>query len=174
MVVWLAIDKPSARERKPGANVTPALMDQRGHEFVPRVLAVHAGQPVKFINSDPANHNVRTASSQPTNQFNVFTGADGSYTHRFAADPQQHPIRLGCDIHPWMRGWIYVFDHPQFAVSDASGRFRIASVPAGRYKLSLRQPDIRYAAERELVVSPGQVTRIDVDVKTPEVPAREE
>ena len=60
-----------------------------------------AGQPVKFTNSDPANHNVRTAVTERTNQFNVFTGADGSYTHRFT--PQPEPIRVGCDIHPWMR-----------------------------------------------------------------------
>ena len=180
VVVWLVIDGTSSKEsgsraKQPSnAGTSTALMDQCDHEFLPRVLAVHSGQPVKFINSDVANHNVRTSSLHPTNEFNVFTGVDGSYTHRFAADPQQRPIRLGCDIHPWMRGWIYVFDHPQFAVSDARGRFRVASVPPGRYKLLLRQPDIRYAAEREVLISPGQVTRIDVEVRLPKEPAREE
>lgn len=180
VVVWLVMDKTPTRVRDPhatrssDAEILTAVLDQRDHEFVPRVLAVHAGQPVKFSNSDAANHNVRTSSSQPTNEFNVFTGVDGSYTHRFAADPQQRPIRLGCDIHPWMRGWIYVFEHPQYAVSDARGRFRIVSVPPGRSKLVLRQPDIRYAAEREVHVSPSQVTRIDVEVKISKAPASEE
>jgi plastocyanin len=111
VVVWLTTQKPTAAETNPRAATNAVLMDQRDHEFVPRVLAVRAGQPVKFSNSDAANHNVRTSSSQRTNEFNVFTGSDGSYTHQFATDARQRPVRVGCDIHPWMRGWIYVFDH---------------------------------------------------------------
>jgi hypothetical protein len=64
-----------------------------------------------------------------------------------------------------MRGWIYVFDQPHFAVSDARGRFRIESVPTGRYIMVFRQSDIRYVAEREVTVSAGQVSRIEVEVK---------
>jgi hypothetical protein len=36
-----------------------------------------------------------------------------------------------CDVHPWMRASIAVFDHPWFAVSANGGRFVIAHVPAG-------------------------------------------
>jgi plastocyanin len=167
VAVWLAADRTTLTNRLTEEPLKPALMDQLDHQFVPRVLAVRAGQPVKFTNSDPANHNVRTASSQPTNEFNVFTGIDGSYTHRFVAVPQQSPVRLGCDIHPWMRGWIYVFDHPHFAVTDEQGRFRINSVPPGRYKLLLRQPDIRFIAEREVAVAPGEVARVAVEASAP-------
>jgi plastocyanin len=174
VVVWLTSDDPPRTKRKSETTLTPVLMDQRDHEFVPRVLAVLAGQPVKFMNSDPANHNVRTSSPLPTNEFNVFTGIDGSYTHRFVADRQQRPIRLGCDIHPWMRGWIYVFERPEFAVSDEHGRFRIASVLPGRYKLVFRQPDIRYAEEREIIALPGEVTRIEAEVRVPKDWAREQ
>lgn len=174
VVVWLAMDKTTVIGQKLPTSAPAALMDQRDHEFVPRVLAVRSGQPVKFINSDPANHNVRTSSSQPTNEFNVFTGVDGSYTHRFAADPQQRPIRLGCDIHPWMRGWIYVFEHPQFAVSDARGRFRIASVPPGEYKLVLKQPDIRYTHERSISVSNAQSTKVEVEIRAENLPKPKE
>lgn len=180
VVVWLVMGEfPKGERRSPAspaseAATPPLLMDQRDHEFVPRVLAVRSGQPVKFTNSDPANHNVRTSSSQRTNEFNVFTGVDGSYTHRFAADPRSRPVRVGCDIHPWMRGWIYVFDQPYFAVSDARGRFRIASVPPGRYRMMLRQPDIRYIAEREVTVAAGRVARIDVEVTMSKDSAPEE
>jgi hypothetical protein len=129
------------------------------------VLAVRAGQGVKFTNSDPANHNVRTSSSQRTNQFNVFTGIEGSYVHRFCAEPGEQPVRLGCDIHPWMQAWIYVFNHPCFAVTDDSGNFRIASIPAGRYKLNMRQPAIRYAHEREIVVSNTTPISVQLEIR---------
>jgi plastocyanin len=176
VVAWLVTDQTAETERlaetapSPTSTSAPALMDQRGHEFVPRVLAVRAGQPVKFTNSDPANHNVRTTSFQRTNEFNVYTGIDGSYTHRFAADPQQRPVRVGCDIHPWMRGWIYVFDHPHFAVTDARGRCRLEAVPPGRYTLHLRQPDLRYAAERKLTVVAGEVTKLGLEIRAEQPP----
>jgi hypothetical protein len=149
-------------------------MDQRGHEFVPRVLAVRSGQPVKFTNSDPANHNVRTSSRRFTNEFNVFTGIEGSYTHRFVADAQNRPVRVGCDIHPWMRGWIYVFDQPHFTVSDAQGRFRIPSLPPGEYLLALRQPDISYAGERKVRVKAGETTRVEIELNAKDARVRQE
>jgi plastocyanin len=170
-VAWLAIDKglahePESQAASPrGDGTLPVLMDQRDHEFVPRLLAVRSGQPVKFTNSDSANHNVHTSSPQRTNEFNVFTRVDSSYTHRFAPDPQQRPVRLGCDIHPWMCGWIYVFDHPFFAVTDTQGRFRIAAVPAGRYKLMIQQPDAGYSVEREISVARGETASVEVQIK---------
>lgn len=167
VVAWLALDKARdpASESTPGGDSVPVAMDQRDYEFVPQILAVRSGQPVKFTNSDPANHNVRASSAQSSNAFNVFTGIDGSYTHRFVADPQQRPVKVGCDIHPWMGGWIYVFDHPFFAVTDAQGRFRIASVPAGRYTLMIQQPDAGYRAEREITVARGGTAAVEVQIK---------
>src|SRR5207247_5859701 len=46
-------------------------------------------------------------------------------------------VRVGCDVHPWMRGWLVVLDHPYAAVTGADGRFAIAAVPAGSYTLAL-------------------------------------
>ncbi len=158
VVVWLVPTSANVARVKQG-EFQPALMDQQDHEFVPRVLAVCAGQPVRFTNSDPANHNVRTAATERTNQFNVFTGADGSYTHRFA--PQPEPIRIGCDIHPWMRAWIYVFDHPFFAVTDERGRFQISRIPAGDYECHIAQPDIRYREQRRIVLQSGKTHTVE-------------
>jgi len=149
-----------------------ATMDQRDYEFVPRVLAVRSGQPVRFTNSDSANHNVRTSSPNRTNEFNVFTGVEGSYTHRFTGNPEQRPIRLGCDIHPWMRGWIYVFEHSHFAVTDGQGRFRINSVPLGRYKLFVQQPDIRHTHERTVVVSNAEPISIEHEIQSEGISGR--
>ena len=140
-------------------------MDQRDHQFS-RVLAVCSGQSVKFTNSDAANHNVRASAPHPSNEFNVVTGVNGWYTHRFQADAEQRPVRLDCDIHPWMRGWIYVLnDHPYFAVTDEHGRFRIGSVPAGQYTLAVRQPDIKYAHDETTAVSKTLLTRVQIEIR---------
>jgi plastocyanin len=171
VAVWLQAksgQKPNSMDEREPEQPPSAQMDQRDHEFVPRVLAVRSGQPVEFTNSDPANHNVRTSSSQRFNEFNIFTGMDGTYTHRFAVDARGRPVRVGCDIHPWMRGWIYVFDHPWFAVTDERGGFRIDGVPPGDYVLMVRQPDIRYRHDRPITVTGGAPTRVEIEVKAEE------
>jgi plastocyanin len=141
------------------------VIDQVDHTFVPHLVAVRVGQVVHFTNSDPANHNVRTTAFVPRNQFNVFTGVGGSYKHRFDADPKGRPIRLGCDIHPWMSAWIYVFDHPLFAVTDEQGRFCLGNVTAGEYRLVIEQPDIKYRHEQRVEVRAERVTAIEIQVK---------
>lgn len=85
-------------------------IDQKDFTFAPRIVTVRNGQAVKLTNSDSANHNARGASLSPKNQFNVYTGTGGESIQRFVGDPKNRPIRLGCDIHTWMTGWVYVFD----------------------------------------------------------------
>jgi hypothetical protein len=119
---------------------------------------------VRFTNDDSANHNVRTRDSNAANTFSINT-ASGSVdpnTHRFVATPPGRPLELSCDIHPWMAAWIYVFDHDQFAVSNADGRFRIENVPAGRSRIAVRQPSGRLARDLVTDIRPGETTHVDV------------
>ena len=46
-------------------------------------------------------------------------------------------LRLVCDTHAWMLGFIHVFDHPFFAVTDENGAFTLSGVPAGTYTLKV-------------------------------------
>jgi hypothetical protein len=72
---------------------TVATMNQHQFIFEPQVLAVRAGQSVRFTNSDPANHNVRARDPNPANTFSVNTvsGATGPATHRAHAAPGWGP-----------------------------------------------------------------------------------
>ena len=49
-------------------------------------------------------------------------------------------MAANCAQHPWTRGFIAVFESPYFAVTGASGSFRLDSVPPGTYRL-----DVTYA-----------------------------
>lgn len=139
----------------------PVLVDQLDMTFIPHLIAVREGQPVHFANNDAANHNVRSAALDRRNQFNVLTPVDGSHKRVFYADAKQRPIRLGCEIHGWMRAWIYVFDHPYFAVTDAKGQFSLDHVPPGKYVLKLRQPDGGLQADREITLTPDKPVTLD-------------
>jgi plastocyanin len=139
----------------------PVVVDQRDMSFVPHLIAVREGQTVEFTNSDAANHNVRSTSLDRRNQFNVLTPASGSYKRSFVAERKQRPLRLGCEIHAWMRAWVYVFDHPYFSVTDAKGRFAVERVPPGIYRLELRQPDGGLQATHEIRIDPGKAVTVD-------------
>jgi len=45
--------------------------------------------------------------------------------------------------HFWMRGYLFVDDHPYYVRSDAEGRFRLTNVPPGHYEVVCWRPDWR-------------------------------
>jgi plastocyanin len=143
---------------------TPATLNQRDFIFEPQVLAVRAGQPVRFTSDDPANHNVRSWDANVANAFSVNTapGAPAPPPHQFAATPPDRPVVVSCDIHPWMIAWVYAFNHQGFATTDARGRFRLENVTPGRHRLCVRQPAGRLSRDVMVEVEPGRTASIEV------------
>lgn len=166
VAAFLVLKEPKeSSPSKTPKSLPPVVINQEEHTFVPHLVTVLAGQTVKFTNSDPANHNVRGNSLEVKNQFNVFTGNGNSYEHCFRTDRKDRPVVVSCDIHPWMRAWVYVFEHPFHGVTDNRGRFRISAVPPGKYRLVLEQPDGGYKLEREVNVVAGKAVPLKVTVR---------
>jgi hypothetical protein len=46
-------------------------------------------------------------------------------------------IKVTCDAHGWMSGWIVVEDHPYYAVTDQTGSFNLSNVPPGDYEVKV-------------------------------------
>ena len=161
------------RPAVPAGRPTPvqAVMDQKDHEFTPHIVAITSGGGVRFTNSDVANHNVHGHGLDPKNQFNVFTGGGGSHVQSFRPEKGDRPVRIGCDIHPWMRGWVYVFAHPWFAITNRQGEFQIDEVPPGRHRLVIRQPDTRLEKTIGIEVVAGRVVREEVEFEATDLPA---
>ncbi len=160
VVYW--IDAPADVSPNDAQDLPVVVVDQKDSIFLPHVVSVRSGQPVKFTNSDSVNHNVRTTAFEAKNQFNVYTTSGHEYLHRFVTDKKQRPTRLGCDIHPWMSGWIFAFDHPHHAVTDAEGRFELPHLPAGKQRLAIRQPDGQARRDVTVEVVAGTTTTLDV------------
>jgi hypothetical protein len=70
-------------------------------------------------------------------------------------------VRVYCNIHPDMAGFVLVVDTNAFAVVEPDGSYRISGVSPGRYKA--RVWDER-GGEREVEVdvAPGGPSRLDV------------
>ncbi|GMV95503.1 MAG: hypothetical protein AMXMBFR82_52810 [Candidatus Hydrogenedentota bacterium] len=144
-------------------DLAKVTIEQVDYEFHPRVVGVRPGQTVAIGNQDYANHNVRATALNSFNAFNVMTPADGAYERVLKEEPAGGPIRLSCDIHPWMSGWIYVFDHPWFDVTDDAGQFKIERIPPGHYTLRIVQPDVKLSAQTELEVKTGMSLTAEID-----------
>ena len=140
--------------RAPAEKLPVVTVDQLNREFIPQIIALRTGQPVLFTNADGGNHNVTTMSFQDANNFNRFTTEFAPYTHRFVAS--KYPVKLSCSIHSTMWGWIYVFDHRYFALTDGRGRFRMRNILPGRYRLVLRHQEARVRLAREIKVLAGR------------------
>ncbi len=144
-------------------------IDQKNCEFLPYSVAGMSDQQFVFKSSDPVGHNVHYTGF--VNNANFALGPNGSATRKL--QPERRPINLACDIHPWMKGNIMVFNHPFFAVTDEDGSFEIQGVPAGTQNLIVWQRKSGYVTPGgskglAVEVKPGQTTDLGEIVLKPE------
>jgi hypothetical protein len=101
--------------------------------FDPRVQGSSVGQQIKIASDDPILHNTHPQNNDTSATiYNIALPFKGfSVTKPLPATPEL--IRVKCDAHEWMRAWIWEFDHPYYATTDASGHFEIKDVPPGTY-----------------------------------------
>lgn len=151
--------KGYAKSEKPGQH----KVDQENFRFVPETLAIRAGDTVLFTNSDGAVHNVMTGDG--IDPFNVNMAQGGRHEVLFRrAGGTRRPIRIGCVFHSAMRCWIYVFDHPFFAVTGEDGTFRFAGVPPGEYELQMVHPAGDLVWSRDVTLTAGGQLEVDIPV----------
>ncbi|MBC9251456.1 hypothetical protein A9179_14385 [Pseudomonas alcaligenes] len=121
------------------APLADGIMDQRSKQFVPTVLVVRTGTAVRFPNSDNIRHHVYSFSPAKRFELRLYQGTPSEPV----LFDKPGVVVLGCNIHDWMLGYVYVTDDPWFAVSDASGHLRLEGLPAGRYRVTLWHPQVR-------------------------------
>ena len=138
------------------ARPEPPKMDQNGCRFDPRVVIARPGEEMAVLNSDGILHNVHTVSEINTPINKAQPGFVKSLPVTFA-EPEM--VRLKCDVHGWMRGWIMVTDDPA-AVTDDSGSFTVVDVPAGTHKVTVWHEKLGRQT-KEVTVADGGETEVD-------------
>jgi len=112
----------------------PVVFDQKGCSYVPHVAGAMVGQKVTYKNSDPLLHNVKGLPF--TNKEFNYGQVQGSQNDvKFTA--AELPVKVVCNVHPFMSSFVGVFDHPFYAVTDAAGKFEIKNLPPGKYTLGV-------------------------------------
>jgi Carboxypeptidase regulatory-like domain len=128
--------------------------------FHPRVQGASVGEEVKNASADPILHNAhpQIAATNAT-LYNIALPYNGfSVTKPLPTTAEL--IRVKCDVHEWMRAWIWVFDHPYYATTDAEGHFSITDVPAGTYTV-VAWHEVMGQKEVPVTVAPGKAVTVN-------------
>ena len=137
-----------------------ATLDQKGCTFHPHVLVMPPGK-VTILNSDGVLHNFHSYSKKnpPVNR------AQPGFRKKMDVELKQPEIvKITCDAHPWMAGWIVVSDDPYVAVTDAKGDFTIKNVPPGTYSLEVWQETLG-TAKQQVTVKAGETAKVSFTLK---------
>jgi plastocyanin len=131
---------------QPPSPAKPAVtvMDQQDKEFVPHVLPVYVGTAVSFPNLDNIRHHVYSFSPPKKFELPLYIGTPAAPV----IFDKPGVVALGCNIHDWMVGYIYVLSTPYFAKTGADGVARIADVPPGAYEARVWHPRLKVALEK--------------------------
>lgn len=143
------------------AAATPVL-ENKGCIFHPALQAIPVGK-LAVVNSDPILHNT-TGYYGKRNAFNVALPNQGQTVE--VALPRAGQVRVECDAHGWMLGFVYAVANPYYALTAADGSFEIAEVPPGKYTLIASQA-YTGPLEVEVEVAAGQTAEIPVELKEP-------
>ena len=111
-------------------------IDQKGLMFVPHIVALEKGTTVEFLNSDSVAHNVFWPSVNGDKKLGHNMGTWPQGQHQSFKFDNPGVIPLLCNVHPDMSGYLIVSPTPYFAVTDASGEFKIDNVPDGAYTVT--------------------------------------
>ena len=117
-----------------GAPADPVVIDQIGCIYEPHVLGMVAGQELLIKNSDATLHNIHSMP-KVNKEFNFAMPKVVKERKSTFATAEPDPFYIKCDVHPWMKAWILVSDHPYFAVTDTNGNFSIDGIPGGTYEV---------------------------------------
>jgi len=125
----------------------PAILMQKSCMYTPHVVALMTGQPLEIQNNDPTLHNVHPMPKQNRQWSNSQPAGSAPLTSVFPRPEFAMPVL--CNVHPWMRAFVFVFDHPYYAVTSLTGAFRLTNLPPGSYTIEAWQE--HYQAEDQMV-----------------------
>ena len=146
----------------PAAPATPAVVDQNGCMYHPRVVVAQAGQTVEIRNSDMTLHNVHTYKGTQT-LFNL-ASIQGAGPHKKKFPTVGDIVKFKCDVHPWMTGYVVVTDNPFHAVTGDDGKFTLEAVPPGSYTVEAWHE--KYGTvTKEITVAEGKPVDLNLEFK---------
>jgi hypothetical protein len=129
--------------------------------FAPRVQIAKPNATVRTTSKDPILHTTQAQLENGRTVFNVALPVPGINITKPIGGAGT--VRLSCNTHPWMRGWVIVTDEAA-AISGADGTFKIDDVPPGTYELRVWHESLK-GAPQKITVAAGKPTEVQLQLK---------
>lgn len=143
------------------AGAAAAMIMNEHCRFAPRVQVVRPHTTITTSSKDPILHTTNAISQTGRNLFNVAVPIPGIRIDKRLAAPGL--VRLACNTHPWMRGYVIVTDETA-VVTGADGRFTLTDVLAGAYELRIWHETLK-GPPQKIVVAAGQTATANFDLR---------
>ncbi|MFN3193484.1 MAG: methylamine utilization protein [Aureliella sp.] len=105
------------------------VLDNKGCIFTPHVIKARPGQTILVKNSDETGHNANFSFFNNA-AVNFLVPANGEKELELKAD-EPAPIPVECNVHPWMKAFLIVTEHPYVGVTNADGELIVKDLPVG-------------------------------------------
>jgi plastocyanin len=127
------------------------IVEQRGREFQPHLMAISVGSTVSFPNFDTVFHNVFSTSPLSSFDLGLYkVGEAREFTFQ-----KEGIVRLGCNLHANMSAYIAVVAAPAYVVTDEAGKFSFKHLPPGKYKLKAWSERSKAPIAQDITIKPG-------------------
>lgn len=142
-----------------------ARITQRKQTFLPMVVPVTKGSKVAFLNED--SDWLHTIQSENTNMKAVIKKPAGE--HHSRQFNKTGLVKLECDTHLHMEGYIWVLDTPYFTRVDDKGNYELTDLPDGRYLVKVFHPKIsvKKMQTKNIELKGGQALELNFDLARP-------
>ena len=116
-------------------------MAMNGRQFAPRVRVITPGSTVEYANQDPFSHNIFSTATGAAFDLGVY----GSGIAKSTQFKKAGAFPVYCNIHAQMTAFVVVVPTSHYTQAGADARWKIASVPAGKWELHVwheRAPEV--------------------------------
>ena len=96
-------------------------------------LRCRTNQPLEIKNTDPVTHNVHPMPRENRSWNRSLPEGAPPFMTKFPH--QELGIPVACNIHPWMRAFLFVFDNPYYDMTTKTGTFELKNLPPGTYTI---------------------------------------
>jgi len=113
------------------------VIDQVDKEFIPYVTAIRRGSAINFPNNDEIRHQVYSFSNSKNFELPLYKGNE----FRPVIFEKSGEVPLACNIHDWMKAYIYVVDTDKFDLTNNEGKGELVNLKAGQYEVLVWHPE---------------------------------
>lgn len=140
-------------------------LTQEKCEFSPFLSVMANNGELTAVNTDQTLHNIHTyelIGKARRTVFNVSQPTAGDTFTKTIKLRKGAGMKIECDAHDFMHGFVFVAKNPYFAVVDDNGGFEIGDIPPGTYKIRVWHGQLGEIKGGKVEVTAGGVTTVEL------------